>query len=275
MQLPMACGSGFRKRRHTLVGRLQTRHPLITELFELERIKTWSLIVTLFGDLVGEELTGTQIRTLLGHIGIKAEAIRVALHRLKSDDWITSARHGREAVYALSANGRDETTKATADVYRRDTKFPGGWHFLLTDGERLATPAGSGAVLLTYDVTLVPRGVGNQHEEALTLEHASQGLPLWVERRLVTEQSLRNAGTLADVLQRAAALDAPMQGLDRLSLRLLILHHWRRLALRPGTWAHIDLLPDAAVARCHRVVTGFLEDSQRIAFETLAGSSGE
>ena len=52
---------------------------MVTELVALDTLKTWSLIVTLFGDLEEKELSGAQIRTLLGHIGIKPEAIRVAL----------------------------------------------------------------------------------------------------------------------------------------------------------------------------------------------------
>ena len=82
---------------------------LIEDLSSLETIKTWSLIVTLFGDLDGEPqvvLSGKDIGAILGHIGIKPEATRVALHRLKRDGWIDTQRAGREVFYSLSDRGK-------------------------------------------------------------------------------------------------------------------------------------------------------------------------
>ena len=74
---------------------------LIEDLSALEPIKTWSLIVTLFGDLNGQPVTGKQLGAILGRVGIKTEAMRVALHRLRKEGWIVSTKIGREVLPLL------------------------------------------------------------------------------------------------------------------------------------------------------------------------------
>ena len=241
---------------------LSAPHPLVAELSALETIKTWSLIVTLFGDLDGNELTGAQIKSLLGHIGIKPETIRVSLHRLRSDGWIMSERRGREAVYRLSDKARTETRQATHDIYRRDIKHPGGWRFhVMPDG-----CAPEEAVAITRDVVLVPASMSAQISDSIALENPPQQMPPWFEERLVPIALLRNASALIGVLASEAWDHATVDKLDQIARRLLILHHWRRLALRDGTWAHISVLPGGTLSTCHAVVTRFLAESPRIRF---------
>ncbi|MEM8728564.1 MAG: hypothetical protein AAGF79_01505 [Pseudomonadota bacterium] len=243
---------------------MTTLHPGAALLRDLEPIKTWSLIVTLFGDMSSASVTGTEIRTLLEHLGIRPEAIRVALHRLKRDAWVSSTKLGREAVYALADKGRRETEAVYSDVYRRDMKYPGGWRFLATDGP-LAPDAGiQDGVRFSADLILVPQDLTLDLTGALDLRLAHQDLPDWVEPRLVPPQFVRNADALIRVLSQARAGGASASALDDTALRLLVLHHWRRIALRPASWAHMSLLPDGILARCQVCVTEFLHERARI-----------
>ncbi|WP_298260755.1 hypothetical protein [uncultured Litoreibacter sp.] len=233
---------------------MQPLHPLIKDLLDLETLKTWSVIATLFGDFDGEQMTGSQIREPLGHLGIKPEAIRVALHRLKINGWIIADRQGREAVYRLSPHGRSETRVAAKDVYRQDVKFPEGWQFVLTR-EDLAVAE---AVPISKDVMLVPTGMIPEGPETLALNTTGADLPLWIVEQLVPPRLLQNVESLTAVLQKVAMADQDISCMDAKCLRLLTLHHWRRLALRPGSWAHISLHPHGGLARCHAVITGYL-----------------
>ena len=85
----------------TLLSGAMTQAPdqsITDRLLGLESTKTWSLIATLFGDLDGDELSGKALWSLLAPLGIKPEATRVALHRLKKDGWIVAKKAGREAI---------------------------------------------------------------------------------------------------------------------------------------------------------------------------------
>ena len=113
---------------------MSTVRTLIEDLANIEKIKTWSLIVTMFGDLDEchpQSLSGKEIGAILGHIGIKPEAVRVALHRLKKDGWIHATKSGREVEYGLSQNGLQETAAVYDDVYRRTVKYSNGWKWLI------------------------------------------------------------------------------------------------------------------------------------------------
>ncbi len=243
---------------------LKTPDALISELTELAPIKTWSLIVTLFGDLDGETLTGTQIRALLGRIGIKPEAIRVAMHRLKKEGWIKSDRHGREAIYRLSKRGIRETRAAYADVYREDVRFEGEWRCILTDGD---TKIGQPYAVISKDIALAPAGVLIDPADALVLPMIGHKVPHWLLARFLPEDFIMMARTLAEIVETA---ELP---LNDAALRLLILHHWRRIALRSGTWALISLMPDGDLARCHRIVSRFLTRTARIKADPFPAES--
>src|SRR6056297_83501 len=82
--------------------------------------RVWSLLVTMFGDLAlspDARLSGACVNALTAAIGIKPEATRVALYRLRKEGWIESYRAGRQSKYALTAYGRSETLAARPRVY--------------------------------------------------------------------------------------------------------------------------------------------------------------
>ena len=102
----------------------------IHALAQLDHIKVWSLIASIFGDLTKGNLSclsGGQIRQLTGPMGIKPEAVRVALHRLGKDNWIETQKSGRETLYSLTADAMQETVRVHDDVYRSGSKYTKGW----------------------------------------------------------------------------------------------------------------------------------------------------
>ena len=102
----------------------------------------------------GGPLTGKHLRGFMAPLGIKPEATRVALHRLKKDNWITSQKSGREVTYNLSPKGMAETTAVFGDVYDTAVKYPGGWQLVvLNDG---AEPDGP-VVMLGRTLAVVPQ----------------------------------------------------------------------------------------------------------------------
>ena len=61
--------------------------------------RVWSFIVTIFGDLAREDdryISSRTLNRLTAEIRVKPEATRVALHRLRKEDWLESAKFGRE-----------------------------------------------------------------------------------------------------------------------------------------------------------------------------------
>jgi phenylacetic acid degradation operon negative regulatory protein len=92
----------------------------VEALATLKNQRVWSLLVTVFGDLAqndGDVIEGPVLSVLMSDIGIKAEATRVALHRLRNDGWINSVKSGRNSLHSLTASGRQESSAASPRIY--------------------------------------------------------------------------------------------------------------------------------------------------------------
>lgn len=206
---------------------------LIAPLCQRGDLKVWSLLVTLFGDAAmapGAVLTGPQLSEILGFLQIKPEAQRVALHRLRKDGWITASRQGRIGLYGLSARGRAETAAMAERVYARSTpEAPKRYVVLMPEGK----DAPDQALSLGQGRYLSPLPGGCDSLSA----PLSGRLPHWVAVAAVPAPLLAELASLHEALDRDPV--CPEDPAEAAALRLLILHQWRRLALRlaPATEA--------------------------------------
>ena len=211
--------------------------------------RTWSLIVTIFGDLArgpGAAIEGPVLSLITGRIGVRPEAMRVALHRLRKDNWLRSERVGRGARYKLTAHGRAEVARASARIYAAAPAAPERWQVLVAGpveaGQRLALDgrlAAEGCLGLGPGAWLCPRKLRARPAGLFALDGAAPEVPAWLAASLMPDDLLAHYADFARALAEAeAALAAGLGALDRAALRVLVVHGWRRLLLR-----HADL-PD-------------------------------
>lgn len=220
--------------------------PLIDTLNADGRPRVWSLVITVFGDVV--QLRGGRIATgrlslLLGRIGIETGALRTALSRLASDGWVESHRDGRTARYSLTRAGQREFGPATARIYAPPPAGPvESWFF--GEGQRAGALAVAGGWLAPADAAGEVSGFGIRG--GLT-PGAAQAV--W--------QALDPAHRLAiqRLVSDLTALETlPETPLDAAVARMLLVHRWRRLVLR---WPDVppELLPaDLALRDLHAAV---------------------
>ena len=235
-----------------------------------ERLRAWSLVVTVFGDAAahrGGALRLASLQTITGRLGVAPGALRTAMSRLARDGWLARERRGRASYYRLTDDKRAELAAATARIYAAGPpEWDGGWTLAL---------AAPGA----------PRGARAEALRALGYGRAAPGL--WLRpgaRRDAGEDELVAAalGPGASVLrapadgaeiapaliaaawppapaaarftamtERAAPLFAALEAgvptppLEAVAARALLLHLWRRAALaapdlpaslRPPDW---------------------------------------
>lgn len=232
---------------------------LIDELLAFGDLKVWSVLATIFGDFApGEDsiLPGPFLSGLTGRLGIKIEAQRVALHRLRKDGWIEVARRGRVSHYSLSPKARRETAAVQSRVFDPAVLRPATCHLILTDPGQAAPPA-KGAVALSPGSWLsLDPGTGG--ENVITSEVPVATLPQWARDKAMAP------GIQADYA-RLLALLAPdidpelLTPSDQVTLRILVLHRWRRLVLsHPRTAAHLmgpDWNGNACRARVQHLLT--------------------
>ncbi len=213
-------------------------------------LRTWSLIVTIFGDLArapGAEIPGPVLSAITGRIGVKPEAMRVALHRLRKDNWLTSRRDGRVSFYRLTDTGRTESERATGRIYALDRAPPTRWHILVANpkpprqrGEPGCAPVPEAYIPVAPGTWLGPGPAPQGCDKLFAFEGRPEQVPDWLRRDLLPAPLQAAYAAFSGKLATAAtALGAgPVAPLERAVLRVLVVHGWRRLVLR-----HPDL-PD-------------------------------
>ncbi|MEL6450889.1 MAG: PaaX family transcriptional regulator C-terminal domain-containing protein [Pseudomonadota bacterium] len=229
----------------------------IRALGDLGQMRVWSLLVTVFGDLAPDApLDGPTLSAIMAEIGIKPEATRVALHRLRSDGWVTSTKQGRTSAHGLTAKGQRDSAAARQQIYGLPDQMGRAVGVILTpapcDLDSTLFAQLAPRVYLCGDGTALPA-------DALLLTPAE--LPPWLGRQVETDtlrdayKSLHAVLTDIDLELTDASLLAP---LHHAVLRVMIVHAWRRLTLKHPDLPRAAHSPEWRGHDCRALVTKLL-----------------
>ena len=213
-------------------------HPAFEPLLAEGQPRVWSLLVTMFGDLAqgdGEALTGPALSHMTDAMGIKSEAVRVALHRLRKDAWIASSKEGRTAIHQLTAFGRAESRRVSPLFYSQLSDFADAWVLvILEDAKGLDRDAVNRAGLVGIAPRIfVARSDAAVPKGALVTEGGD--VPGWLRAHIRCETLGAEFTTLTAKLTKINRHVDQTPDLDpttTAALRSLLVHHWRRLVLR-------------------------------------------
>jgi len=203
-------------------------------------LRVWSVIVSVFGDLTQnpeDVITGAHLSLITGKMGLKPQAVRVALYRLRKDRWLDSLRSGRTTAYRLTARGFRETASARGRIYTDKPAPNGGFTLALAPPRH--PPQGrppdrdcwceiAPSVFLSAEPsTIAP--------EFLLIRGDIGEIPDWLRAKIgdpaLGAGFVALEGRLAKV-EAALTNHPPLAPLDIACLRVLIVHHWRRVLLR-------------------------------------------
>ncbi|SDW77136.1 transcriptional regulator, PaaX family [Ruegeria halocynthiae] len=254
----------------------------VTELADPQDQRVWSIIVSLFGDMAqdpGAQISGSALTRIIEPMGIKPEAIRVALHRLRKDGWIDSNRIGRVSRHVLSEFGRTQSAAVTPRIYARGSTPAGRWHLLIAEDGKTQVLED---VMLNHDYTPISRGAAlgpgsapDQWDGLLALDIAPRAAPAWLKDRLCPQDLRTSCQALLDAVENATRTrpdgwsPTPLQSA---TLRTLLVHRWRRVVLRQPDLPEVFYPPDWVGPACRDRVFDLLDVLPRPPAETLSGS---
>lgn len=207
--------------------------------------RVWSIIVTLFGDLAqqaDDRISGPLLSQIIEQIGIKPEAMRVALHRLRKDGWISSEKSGRTSMYRLTDYGRKQSREASFRIYARVLNLPDVWHVLVAKPmpkkertEYSNALIAKGYILIGTGVLLKNGPAGGAVTDAFVIEGNQFNVPDWLRQNIGLEQMQDAYKLLQKTLksvQKNLDRDPEISTLEVVVLRVLLVHNWRYLVLR-------------------------------------------
>jgi phenylacetic acid degradation operon negative regulatory protein len=255
----------------------------ILDSLKAEPSRTWSIIITVYGDAIvprGGSLWLGTLSAFLHAIDIGDGVVRTAMSRLAADGWLERSRVGRNSFYRLAERGRETFRTATEHIYNAHPPPPGSGFVLVLPGngsDREATrmalqAAGFGSagpgVWVAPAGTPVPAEAG----DALRLDASADA---GTRRRLAaqswpldqTASAYRRFLAEFEPLQTTLAAGGDLSDRDSFIARILLIHAWRRIVLRDPVLP-ADLLPPdwpgtAARALCADLYHRLLPASER------------
>lgn len=214
--------------------------------------RVWSLIITVFGDLAqqnGEEIAGPVLGELLAPVGVRPEAMRVALHRLRNEGWIETSKQGRTARHALSIFGLEQSAAASEQIYGKALVADPEWHILCfasnttsSEQTRGKTLAQRGYVKATNGIYIKNSACDDLVDDALILQGDVKNIPPWLSGSLAPNPLRAGFKQLSKTLSDLSIdpiFARELTALQTATLRTLIVHRWRKLVLK------LPLVPDA------------------------------
>jgi phenylacetic acid degradation operon negative regulatory protein len=224
-----------------------------------EPSRTWSIVVTIFGDAVVPRGGALWLGSLLGifaGMGIGGGVVRTAMSRLAADGWLERSRVGRNSFYRLTDTGRASFAAAARHIYGAPpAEWDGGFTLVLPgpvdrDAVRAALEGG-GFGSLAPGVWIAPRGTPVP-AEAAGMPRLDGQADLATGRELVgrawdlvhTADAYWRFQHAFAPLGKALAEGAALSDLDALVARTLLIHQYRRVVLRDPLLPAALLAPD-------------------------------
>jgi phenylacetic acid degradation operon negative regulatory protein len=231
------------------------------------KLSVWSLVVTIFGDAIvprGGVLRLGALQQITDHIGISNNALRTAMSRLASDGWLERQRMGRASFYNPSAMAAHENKEASDIIYRFfPVDWNGNWLIAVSTDSDGFCPA-TKAKLHVADFAFQNRKLAIAPDYRMAgegnLKFDTAGLSVFEARSFGNDNTKELLGSFqfhhdcfalyrqftdsAEKLSNELKKCNEISGLDALLLRLLLLHQWRRIALKDVQWPRELRPPD-------------------------------
>jgi phenylacetic acid degradation operon negative regulatory protein len=222
--------------------------PLIRDLHDAGRLRVWSLVITILGDVAhphGGNMSMADLLSMTDQLEIDQGAIRTALSRLSKEEWVIATKTGRTSSYEFSASGRAAFEPASARVYA--AKYaPEGNDWMLAvlppqrakDRQAMQKLLGAANALQTqsgvamWPLTLAPKRGFLEQLGCLCFTGDLDIVPAWAKAEFAPSEAEVLAQRFIEKFTALANFNGKLTSVDAMLARILILHDWRRMLLR-------------------------------------------
>ena len=257
-----------------------------------EPSRTWSIIITIYGDAIVPRGGCVWLGTLLSFfkaLEIGDGVVRTAMSRLAADGWLERSKVGRNSFYRLAAKGHTTFTEATRHIYAaRPPVWLGHVDLALTTSGPEREQARDAMLRAGFGspgpgIFVAPGGHGGAPPGTLMLQAtaAPESLRDLAARSWpveATAEAYRRFIETFAPLRAALEASSPLDDLEALVSRVLLIHEYRRIVLRdpllPAELLPPDWPGDAARALCGTLYRHLVGPSERWLDDNAIDDSG-
>ncbi len=236
---------------------MMTSHDAINEIIkklhlENQRPKVWSIVVTIYGDVVlphGGGISLMVLNKIMQRMQIGSGALRTAMSRLSSSGWLQRSRDGRASLYSPTKEALEITWVASKRIYANlsNDEWTGNWQlaFLERNDKNAQTITQLQSYgFITISGTIYARFASKQQ----VVPEITDNKVIWF---LAENQDQASKQKMLEIIQKndratqlyaklikrfqplLSSLDpsAELDPLDALVARILLIHYWRRAIL--------------------------------------------
>jgi phenylacetic acid degradation operon negative regulatory protein len=214
-------------------------------LHEQDRLRIWSVIITIMGEVVDAsdgEISLDELVFMCGLMDVEQQAARIALDRLSREGWLVHKSEGNSVIYRFSTKGLEETRKAMEAVYRPPRENHVEWGIGILPAEAAEKDmrvmmddlARVHPIIMNGQVVLWEKQREDQIEER-TLKSLTRFCKLpreWPEslwHKVVPSPQVELVNQMDEIV--TAAGQGNISAEEALIIRILLTHFWRRLVL--------------------------------------------
>lgn len=251
-----------------------------------EPSRTWSIIISFFGDAIvprgGSVWLGTLLAFFKG-MDVGETVVRSAVSRLSSENWLTRSRQGRHSFYHLAARGQDEFAQATQRIYHHQPQqADGAFEAVLAEPSAREALEQAGFGMVLPGLFIAPTATRRPELIPSALCFSLSGAPAALRELAARSWELT---ALARAYERFLQVFEPLQlnlaaGMalspqEAILVRVLLIHEYRRIALRdpmlptallPANWPG-----ETALACCAAIYAALLPASEQWLDENARG----
>ena len=235
---------------------------LIHHLHAQGRLRVWSVIVTILGELAepeGGEISMSALLELCAALEIEPQAVRTAMSRLSKEGLVAGRRAGRQAFYRFSSTGLEQYHRAARWIYAAPQDIQHWCYGLIGPDADLAQlqkdcaarpPLIFRARLACWPDAAMPEGLIPWRDRLVIFDSAPLTFSDWARNQVFPALNAERCALIARLCGAldGRALTAPQARVTR----VLLVHFWRRLVLRyPAIEAPLD---DWPLAHAHRAL---------------------
>ncbi|MCC0020095.1 MAG: hypothetical protein H6888_03365 [Nitratireductor sp.] len=236
---------------------------IASELGTPVRLKTWSLIVTFFGDAVlprGGSVSAVSLGQVMERMGVEPGAVRTAVSRLASDGWIERNREGRASFYRLAPYREQSIVDAGRRIYApagAAAEKEEGWALASLPSDMEPERLPRSMIALQKGWYLIGPDMADRPSSMMVFQGNFEQKPAWFMEMLAPQAQAEAMERLMEIFY--PVLQSVQQGwkpqpVDALALRCLLIHDWRRIVLRLNALPASLLPEDWPEGECRKMV---------------------